>query len=169
LRGRTSSREKSRFYLESRASRGNYRDQDMAANAKGHGSTRNNEKTMTFPQLYPRYIACDVMRSPHHASRSNVILRDERRTIGELSKSRSSKDARYHPRSRVLSARSKSGDTKIPLPVAPDSRNSGIPLSHSLLSSAPARPSANPVESRSITYASTGRSLPVSPDSVSLF
>jgi len=85
------SREKSRFYLGSRASRGNYRDQDMAANAKGHGSTRNNEKTMTFPQLHPRYIACDVMRSPHHASRSNVILRDERRTIGELSKSRSSK------------------------------------------------------------------------------
>jgi len=67
------------------------RDEEAAANAKGE-STRNDEKTTTFPQLHPRFIRV-TSRVTHRASRSprSSVVRDERRTISELSKSRSSK------------------------------------------------------------------------------
>jgi len=105
----------------------------------------------TFLQLQPRFIRVA-----------------SRRTIGELSKSWSLgrqargiiRDPAYCPHYTLEKRRHENTASGCPR----------FPRFRSLsLSSAPARPSANPVESRSITYASTGRSLRVSSDSVSLF
>jgi hypothetical protein len=78
------------------------RDEEAAANAKGE-STRNDEKTTTFPQLHPRYIACDascvaIATLECGPRRAEDNQRAFEKPVVEKT------NARYHPRSRVLSA-----------------------------------------------------------------